>query len=597
MNKKFYLALVATAALFASCSSDQIAEAPNLDVDDSQPVKIGFAIGNVTAGVTRTTGSGAVGVSADGTSLSEKWKGQSFNVFMLEKGTVTLAQDENGDAIYDNKKLTTTESTPASGIYDVAYEYDVDGTTILYTYYPGGALANKVYDFWAYRTDGAEKLPYAVDATEKTITVPFEIDGSQDVMYATTAPSATSLSADKIYTAYSARRGVQPTFSFKHGLTRLTFKAIANDAKMVNEENVKITGIEVRSKKTGALLVGKVDATGNEDRITWTDAAEKWDDATTLTPMILKQRSQGVNTPEDGTWVEVTRAQATANGGAGTNIVPPGGKTPAFTLTTATKLYAADQRTQAANGKPNGTQTTFADVTGDVLYYWNITQDLVLSGLTDVTAQLDNLEPVALTVSGGSAGSPEVPVVVANVDNTATAGDLATAEAANKGYTVDATHTLTLAEWQNTLAVANGYVYYDGTTYTKFDVTTAYEAAVPATAGTPDMSNFIGESLFLAPADANGYEVTVHYQLDKKANSADPATPTDFSSTVVIKRTGTDPNSGAQGYIPYEAGSTYLIKIKLYSDHEVAPTTTVEDLTPGTGTDNPDDPNDGAWDF
>lgn len=588
MNKKFYLALVATAALFASCSSDQIAEAPNLDVDDSQPVKIGFAIGNVTAGVTRTTGSGAVGVSADGTNLGEKWKGQSFNVFMLEKGTVTLAQDENGAAIYDNKKLTTTESTPGNGLYDVAYEYDVDGTTILYTYYPGGALANKVYDFWAYRTDGAEKLPYAVDATEKTITVPFEIDGSQDVMYATTAPSATSLSADKIYTAYSARRGVQPTFSFKHGLTRLTFKAIANDAKMVNEENVKITGIEVRSKKTGALLVGKVDATGNEDRITWTDAAEKWDDATTLTPMILKQRSQGVNTPEDGTWVEVTRAQATANGGAGTNIVPPGGKTPAFTLTTATKLYAADQCTQAANGKPNGTQTTFADVTGDVLYYWNITQDLVLSGSTDVTAQLDNLEPVALTVSGATAGTPAHTDWVAS---DATEYGAAGANAIDTYASVDydaATHDALLLVEAN-----DGKIYNFNGTYKKV----AYTAAVPATAGTPDMSDFIGESLFLAPADANGYEVTVHYQLDKKANSANPATPTDFSSTVVIKRTGTDPNSGAQGYIPYEAGSTYLIKIKLYSDHEVAPTTTVEDLTPGNGTDNPDDPTDGAWDF
>jgi len=588
MNKKFYLALAATAALFASCSSDQIAEAPNLDVDDSQPVKIGFAIGNVTAGVTRTTGSGAVGVSADGTNLGEKWKGQSFNVFMLEKGTVTLAQDENGDAIYDNKKLTTTESTPASGLYDVAYEYDVDGTTILYTYYPGGALANKVYDFWAYRTDGAEKLPYAVDATEKTITVPFEIDGSQDVMYATTAPSATSLSADKIYTAYSARRGVQPTFSFKHGLTRLTFKAIANDAKMVNEENVKITGIEVRSKKTGALLVGKVDATGNEDRITWTDAAEKWDDATTLTPMILKQRSQGVTTPEDGTWVEVTRAQATANGGAGTNIVPPGGKTPAFTLTTTTKLYAADQCTQAANGKPNGTQTTFADVTGDVLYYWNITQDLVLSGSTDVTAQLDNLEPVALTVSGATAGTPAHTDWVAS---DATEYGAAGANAIDTYAAVDydaATHDALLLVEAN-----DGKIYNFNGTYKKV----VHTAAVAATAGTPDMSDFIGESLFLAPADANGYEVTVHYQLDKKANSANPATPTDFSSTVVIKRTGTDPNSGAQGFIPYEAGSTYLIKIKLYSDHEVAPTTTVEDLTPGNGTDNPDDPNDGAWDF
>lgn len=588
MNKKFYLALVATAALFASCSSDQIAEAPNLDVDDSQPVKIGFAIGNVTAGVTRTTGSGAVGVSADGTSLSEKWKGQSFNVFMLEKGTVTLAQDENGDAIYDNKKLTTTESTPASGLYDVAYEYDVDGTTILYTYYPGGALANKVYDFWAYRTDGAEKLPYAVDATEKTITVPFEIDGSQDVMYATTTPSATSLPADKIYTAYSARRGVQPTFSFKHGLTRLTFKAIANDAKMVNEENVKITGIEVKSKKTGALLVGKVDATGNEDRITWTDAAEKWDDVTSLTPMILKQRSKGVITPEDGTWVEVTRAQATANGGTGTNIIPPGGKTPAFTLTTATKLYAADQRTHAANGKPNGTQTTFADVAGDVLYYWNITQELVLSASTDVTAQLDNLEPVALTVSGATAGSAAHTDAVEQTTMDATAyGAL---DVAVQGGDVDAA-ALAAATIQ-----ANDGKYYHNTDDGKY-YKIVYTDAVAATAGTPEMSDFIGESLFLAPADANGYEVTVHYQLDKKVNSVDPATPTDFSSTVVIQRTGTDPNSGAQGKIPYEAGKSYLIKIKLYSDHEVAPTTTVEDLTPGTGTDNPDDPTDGAWDF
>jgi len=86
MNKKFYFALALTAGLFASCSSDDLAEAPGLNPDqsnDAAAIKIEVGKPNAT-----TRGTGAVGVDGN------KWEGQEFKLFMFEKGTLTLATYE-----------------------------------------------------------------------------------------------------------------------------------------------------------------------------------------------------------------------------------------------------------------------------------------------------------------------------------------------------------------------------------------------------------------------------------------------------------------------------------------------------------------------
>ena len=76
MNKKFYFALALTAGLFASCSSDEVALAPQMNVDDSQKAPIELKLGSLS-GVTRGTGTvGSLGTDA----ANNKWAGQKLHV-------------------------------------------------------------------------------------------------------------------------------------------------------------------------------------------------------------------------------------------------------------------------------------------------------------------------------------------------------------------------------------------------------------------------------------------------------------------------------------------------------------------------------------
>ena len=90
MNKKFYLALAATAALFASCSSDDvIGNARQNALDENAPAKIEIGIAP-TVDVSR--GTGRVGDVAG--AANAQWAGQKFSVLMLEKGTMLGAYED-----------------------------------------------------------------------------------------------------------------------------------------------------------------------------------------------------------------------------------------------------------------------------------------------------------------------------------------------------------------------------------------------------------------------------------------------------------------------------------------------------------------------
>ena len=141
-------------------------------------------------------------------------------------------------------------------------------------------------------------------ATDK-VTVPFSIDGSQDILAASTVlsddekaklcgfddfatlkgseenyTSSTDETFDpahlvpesaaakawtnyrkSVYSAKVARKGIQPNLSFKHMLTRLTFdaKAMLDEFAVGQESEVRIKSIRVKSKTEGKL-VAKYDA-------------------------------------------------------------------------------------------------------------------------------------------------------------------------------------------------------------------------------------------------------------------------------------------------------------------------------------------------
>ena len=272
----FFFALAA-AGMLTACSNDDTLGGNGEQNVSEQQIRLGVASSKV-----QTRGTGTVGGMTDAENV---WAGQTLWVYMLQKGSMDLAYYKapavGGVAtpdveVFNNKKFTAPDAAnnTKSGLATTA-----DGTI---AYYP----VSGNYDFWGYRVDdaaGATPVVKIVDDNGDEVTadhmdqatkrvVDIEIDGSQDIMAGKAEPSADEVAklgnyADNFYSAYAARKGVQPNITFNHLLTRFTFevragsKATAGLPAGGNTDAVKVTGVSVDSKTTGTLTVAYTGAT------------------------------------------------------------------------------------------------------------------------------------------------------------------------------------------------------------------------------------------------------------------------------------------------------------------------------------------------
>lgn len=242
MKKFFYVAAAFLAAGFVSCSEnngdDFTATAPGSDL---APIRFDIGAGrvNIEQKAAATRGKGAVG-DVDGT--NNVWNGEELKVYMFDKGTLDLALDKTFDnsPLFDNASII---ATAGANVVEAATQ----------KYYP----MQGNFDFFAYHADDAATGADVVEGTD-AFTLPVTIDGSQDLMVAKaelTADQAALLpaaKADDYYSAFSARKGVNPHFKFQHLLTRLTFEVKAATA---TEEAVVIKGVEIENANTTADMV------------------------------------------------------------------------------------------------------------------------------------------------------------------------------------------------------------------------------------------------------------------------------------------------------------------------------------------------------
>lgn len=273
---------VAAAGMLASCSSESLTgsdpKIPTPDQEELVAIQIGVATPQVDLSTKAgTRGAGTVGDLTTGQNI---WKGEKVNVFMFNKGTLTLATDGT-NPLYDNVALTTPSETDAVPT-GVANELNAAGNRVTYKYYP--VTGN--FDFWGYFRDDALPAaaggdptdPAALPVTGATeVTVPFEIDGSQDLMVAKAEPSAAEIALldaqrnTDYYSAYAARKTVQPNLTFKHLLTRLTFSVVGGNNEALGfkddgegnyalpaagntYEGVFIKSIKIRSLNSGNII-------------------------------------------------------------------------------------------------------------------------------------------------------------------------------------------------------------------------------------------------------------------------------------------------------------------------------------------------------
>ena len=303
MKKLFLMGAVASLGLLASCSSDDDLSTGGNGKDGLQQIKIGMGVQANVA--TRGTGTvGAVGAE------NNKWAGQAVNVYMLNKGTLDLAKF-GGDPIYENTVLTT----PTDNASGIATEFVNDVPQ--YKYYPTTKTA---FDFWGYRLDDAndttatnQKGSATAAAIENNKFVPytnadslligFKIDGTQDIMAGKAVPTEEEITKcggeDNIYSAFAARRDVQPNIKFEHLLSRLNFQVLDGKKTETTDEDkaVKVTGITVKSKATGKLVIAYKGAETTfanvSDQLIVDKDADSEKDAALLKELKVMQRDGG----------------------------------------------------------------------------------------------------------------------------------------------------------------------------------------------------------------------------------------------------------------------------------------------------------------
>lgn len=303
MKKLFLMGAVASLGLLASCSSDDDLSTGGNGKDGLQKIKIGMGVQANVA----TRGTGTVGAVGE---KENTWAKQTVNVYMLNKGTLDLAKFGD-DPIYENTVLTT----PADNASGIASE--LVGGVPQYKYYPTTKTA---FDFWGYRLDDADVttegdrdgsataaaiksnkfVPYI---SGDSLLIGFNIDGTQDIMAGKAVPTEEEINKcggeENIYSAFAARRDVQPNIKFEHLLSRLNFQVLDGKKTETTDEDkaVKVTGITVKSKATGKLVIAYQGAETTfenvSDQLIVDKDADSEKDAALLKELKVKQRADG----------------------------------------------------------------------------------------------------------------------------------------------------------------------------------------------------------------------------------------------------------------------------------------------------------------
>lgn len=226
-----FAALAVTVAVACSKTNTQPTPDP---VDEGTPVPVQFSIAAPRNIEVKSTGA-----------ASGEWNAQTLNVYSYEAG---VSDYSAATAFIDN----VTATAPASGVSGAINVTNPDNGESFYY------AAGKYYDFFGYYIDDAATATPSVLADG--VYVPFTINGAQDLMIATTDKAADIEAAGKtgevdegrVYSAYAARRGVQPKLTFQHQLARFTFEVVAgSDAG----SNINIEGISIESVVSGELKV------------------------------------------------------------------------------------------------------------------------------------------------------------------------------------------------------------------------------------------------------------------------------------------------------------------------------------------------------
>lgn len=322
MKKSFYMACAA-AMLLASCSQNELGSDTVVNENDNlMPIKIGVSQKNLSS-----RGTGTVGglVDSEGNAVDESgnpidpsanvWAGESFNLFMFkaktEDGTLELSvnnhRKEDGEEIlngpiFDNEVFNAPNGHDGTDASDQSNYYAVSAAGNV-RYYPSMGA----HVFWAYRLDDCVNNTatgdYAISEDGKQAYVDFVMNGTQDIMTAKSEPSADQIAAvggddyvGYFFSAWTARKGINPNLKFQHELTRLKFFIKAGNEQAADPvSGITIEEIKVLSKNTGRLIVAYTPDQEITDRIIFGEDNPETEEVENSDYLVLMERLGGAN--------------------------------------------------------------------------------------------------------------------------------------------------------------------------------------------------------------------------------------------------------------------------------------------------------------
>lgn len=268
MKKIHYLILASAAVITVACAKSApveqgVPELPDEGITVPEAVRFGSNVVNVA--LTKAAGS------------LDSWSDtQKLYVFGYNRTTTSFVQP---NTFIDNVEAVAPNGVTA-GVIDVVRP----GTESEPFYY----LGNNCYDFYGYYVDDAAVPSTDVVYSEANVSIPITLTGSEDIMLAKADQSKDIEGKDVqyqewAYSAYAARRQVQPTLLFKHQLARFKFELLQGSS---SETSVKVNVSELSLEAASKADLVVVAATDEERGIK---------NASTPAVFTLKERNQETN--------------------------------------------------------------------------------------------------------------------------------------------------------------------------------------------------------------------------------------------------------------------------------------------------------------
>ena len=121
--------------------------------------------------------------------------------------------------------------------------------------YPTGEMKSVPYDFFAYHLDPLKPDNESIERTEDKIEINLKLDGVTDVMTAHSVYEGEKEDSLLAYSYYTARKGINPVFTFKHQLVKLVFEAEAGVVESRKNKILTVQDVKVASYEKARLTV------------------------------------------------------------------------------------------------------------------------------------------------------------------------------------------------------------------------------------------------------------------------------------------------------------------------------------------------------